>query len=97
MYLSTPPPLRPPELSEGEIKKGLCQTDKLVNNFSNSVILLTLDEGSSLACCDYLTLKTCAVAFALLEIPYLSAQLSIQRVVSLLKFGSMTCGKKRRF
>lgn len=45
-----------------------------MNNFFNSAILLTLDEESSLACCDYLTLKTCAVAFALLEIPYLSAQ-----------------------
>lgn len=86
------------ELSEGEIKKGLCvRQTPLGNNVSNSVILLTLDEGSSLACCDYLTLKTCAAAFALLDIPYISAQLSIKRVVSLLQFGSVTCGKKRLF
>ena len=41
--------------------------------------------------------KNSALAFALLDIPYILAQLSIKRVVSQLKLGSVTCGKKRAF
>lgn len=62
------------EVSEGGFKSD-CVLDKLVNNYSKSATLLTLDYWSSLVCREYLILKCGALASV--HCTFLTAQLSL--------------------